>query len=78
MYTLLCTSLCTETLYEKDGMNSTTMQARQSTQPTRSHQKQKEQFDSVPVNLPVNIPVATKKKPGGTKDANVPSRCEIS
>ena len=78
LYTLPCTCLCTETLYEKDGTNSIRMQARQSTQPTHNHHgKQVERFDNIQVvSTPVvNIPVSMKKKPSGvTKDAIVPSK----
>ena len=84
LYTLPCTCLCTETLYEKDGTNSITslMQARQSTQPTHNHHgKQVAHFDNIRVvSTPVvNIPVLTKKKPSGvTENAIVPSRCGVS
>ena len=60
-------AVCVETLYEKDGVNATTMQARQSTQPTHYyHRKQTEYYVN---SLPV-----IKKPSGAATDVNISSR----
>lgn len=59
---------CVETLYEEDRINTTAMQARQSSQPTHHHLgNQTEQC--IPIS---HIEVKHNET---TKDVNVPSMC---